>query len=234
MHTTYTPEALKLLLIEHDDGVLKSGDHSVGRDFCAMEFIAKIAGEPWTDSPACVHPALGAYCRVMNDAVWPSDEIRTETMLPLLAEVFGTTALVIDISRIAEWTIRIIVPIALEAAAELHLDQAHKTALRAAAKRCKAEGSLAAIDASMDAASDAARAASAASAASYAANAAIDATSYAASYAVNAARAASAASYAAKAASYAAKAASDAAKVEIYKLSIDIVIAEIKRAKESA
>jgi len=205
MNTTYTPEALKQLLIEHDDGVLKSGGHAVGRDFCAMEFIAKIAGEPWTDKPVCVHPLLGAYCRGMNDATWPSDEARTETMLPLLAEVFGTTALVIDMRRIAEQTIRIIVPIALEAAAELHHDEKHKAALRTAAERCRVEGSYAA---------------------SYAAN---DAASYsgdavrAASYAAKAARAARAASKAAK-----------AARVDVYQQSIAIVIAEIKRAKAAA
>ena len=194
MNTTYTPEALKKLLIEHDDGVLKSGGHAAGRDFCAMEFLAKIAGEPWTDKPQCVHPTLGAYCRGMNDATWPSDGNRTETMLPLLAEVFGTNNLNIDARRIAEQTIRVIVPIALEAAAELHHDEIHKAVLRAAAERCRVEGSYAACNA-----------------ASAACNAASDAAS--------------------DAAISASDAASNAARVEVYKQSIAIVIAEIKRAK---
>ena len=247
MNTTYTPEALKKLLIEHDDGVLKSGGHAAGRDFCAMEFLAKIAGEPWTDKPQCVHPTLGAYCRGMNDATWPSDGNRTETMLPLLAEVFGTNNLNIDARRIAEQTIRVIVPIALEAAAELHHDEIHKAVLRAAAERCRVEGSYAACNAASaacnaasDAASDAAisandaasNAAISASFAARAARAASDAASDAASAASAACDAASDAASAASAACNAASdAASDAARVEVYKQSIAIVIAEIKRAK---
>ena len=178
----FTAAKLKRLLIEHDDGVLKSGSHQKdGRDFCAMEFIAKVAGEPWTDTPECVHPSLSAYCRAMNDARWPSDDERTKGMLPLLANVFGTRDLKINIANIAEQTIRQIVPIALEHAASIHPDDKHKAALLDAAKRCK-------NDPAARAASDAARAAS--------------------------------------------YAASDAARIKIYKKSIAIVIAEIKRAKK--
>ena len=134
----FTADSLKALLIEHDDGVLKTGKHDPGRDFCAMEFLAKVAGEPWTDNPKCVHEALSAYCRRLNDSRWPSDEARTETMLPLLAAVFGTAELNISVKNIAEQTIRLIASIAMEATAKLNPKHAH--ALRAAGERCKNEG----------------------------------------------------------------------------------------------
>ena len=135
---TFTTATLKALLVEHDDGILKTGKHYPGRDFCAMEFLAKVAGEPWTDNPKCVHKELSAYCRRLNDSRWPSDAARTETMLPLLAAVFGTSALNISIKNIAEQTIRLIVPIAMEAAAKLN--PKHADTLRAAGERCKNEG----------------------------------------------------------------------------------------------
>ena len=162
----FTVEKLQELLHIHDDGVLKGGGHNEGRDFCAMEFIAKIAGEPWTDKPQCVHFALAAYCRQLNDSTWPSDALRTKTMLPLLAEVFGTRDLPIVMSNISLHTIRNVVPIALETAAELHPTPEHKEALTAAMKVCR--------DSTADSAARAARAAySADSAAARAAYAAI-------------------------------------------------------------
>ena len=45
MTKTFTPQELQALLVEHDDGVLKSGSHTPGRDFCAVEFINKITGQ---------------------------------------------------------------------------------------------------------------------------------------------------------------------------------------------
>jgi len=222
-----TAEKLKELLIEHDDGILKTGSHKPGgRDFCAMEFLAKVAGEPWTDNPKCVNRVLAAYCRRLNDSEWPSDEARTETMLPLLAAVFGTSHLKIDVKRIAEQTIRLIVPEAMEAAAKVNPKHADK--LRAAGKRCADEGTKESAQAARKAGRDAADAAyDAAAYAAYAADAAYAAAADAAAYA---AAAADAAAYAADAA-YAAYAADAAERIRLYKISISIVMAEIERAK---
>ncbi len=226
---TFTAETLKSLLIEHDDGVLKTGSHSPGRDFCAMEFIAKVAGEPWTDKPVCVNTALGAYCRRLNDGRWPDDATRTEVMLPLLAAVFGTRDLKIDVRRIASETIKLLIPVAIEAAASVQKDKTHADAMMVAAQRCREDGTR---DAALNA-KDVCRKAAAAYAYAAADAAAYAAAAYAAYAYAYAAAAADAAADAADAAAYAA-AAADAKwskRVEIYKISIGIVIAEINRAR---
>ena len=34
---------------------------------CLLEIVSKLAGEPWTDHPTCVHPTLGAIARAVHD-----------------------------------------------------------------------------------------------------------------------------------------------------------------------
>ncbi|MFC0622470.1 hypothetical protein [Kribbella deserti] len=34
---------------------------------CLLEVVSKLAGEPWTDHPSCVHPTLGAIARAVHD-----------------------------------------------------------------------------------------------------------------------------------------------------------------------
>ncbi|MET9274960.1 hypothetical protein [Kribbella sp. NPDC003557] len=36
-------------------------------DPCVMELVSRLAREPWTDRPACVHPVLSAVARVAHD-----------------------------------------------------------------------------------------------------------------------------------------------------------------------
>jgi hypothetical protein len=36
-------------------------------DPCVMELVSRLAREPWTDRPACVHPVLGAVARAVHD-----------------------------------------------------------------------------------------------------------------------------------------------------------------------
>jgi hypothetical protein len=54
-----------------------------------MEATALLAGEPHSDRPATVHPALAALARVVNDSV--SDAARP-TLLPLAPRMVGTAA----------------------------------------------------------------------------------------------------------------------------------------------
>jgi hypothetical protein len=69
---------------------LGRGAHSdPSRGVCLMEATALLAGEPHTDRPATVHPALAALARVVNDAV--SDAARP-TLLPLAPRMIGTAA----------------------------------------------------------------------------------------------------------------------------------------------
>ncbi len=47
-----------------------------------MEAAAFIAGEPWSDHPACVCPVIAAFMRSWNDGL--SDKDRNRLLLPLI------------------------------------------------------------------------------------------------------------------------------------------------------
>ena len=134
-----TVEALKKYLDEHDDGVLKNGDGTNKKGhFCAMNLAAVVAGEPFSDRPKCVHPALRGLCIRLNDGRWDSNEQRTEVLLPLIAECMGTAYLTFKSSALVELAIRKFVPMAFEAAASVNPKYADE--LRAAGKKCAEEG----------------------------------------------------------------------------------------------
>ncbi len=78
-----TEQELYALLHEHDDGVLKHGGHEPGRDFCALEFDAKVRGREWSDDPVTL-PDL----RRLNDARWSSDAARTAAIVPVMAALW--------------------------------------------------------------------------------------------------------------------------------------------------
>jgi hypothetical protein len=52
-----------------------------------MEYVALLAGEEWTDSPACTHPVLARMAQVVNDRL--SDDRRHE-LVPMIGRLFGT------------------------------------------------------------------------------------------------------------------------------------------------
>lgn len=54
---------------------------------CVMEYVALLAGEPWTDSPKCTHPVLAEMARLAND--FGPDDRRYE-LVPLIGRLFGT------------------------------------------------------------------------------------------------------------------------------------------------
>jgi hypothetical protein len=53
-----------------------------------MEFASYLAGERWSDHPACTHPLLASLARQVNDHV--SDDAR-QTLLTLVPDVIGLT-----------------------------------------------------------------------------------------------------------------------------------------------
>ena len=67
---------------------LDSGGH---RNFesgvCAMEAVAYIAREPFSDHPQCVCPVVASFIRSFNDGL--ADDERS-ILLPLLPKVIGT------------------------------------------------------------------------------------------------------------------------------------------------
>lgn len=56
---------------------------------CVMEYVALLAGEPWSDRPKCTHPVLAQVALVVNDCL--PDERRHE-LVPLIGRLFGTAA----------------------------------------------------------------------------------------------------------------------------------------------
>ena len=70
--------------------VLERGRHaSTDGGACAMEAASWLAGEPWSDRPASVHPRLAAVARATNDAL---DDLRRQSLWPLILQSVGTGA----------------------------------------------------------------------------------------------------------------------------------------------
>lgn len=68
---------------------LHHGAHSPSdAQMCAMEAVAFVAGEPWSDHPQCASPVIGAFMRAWNDGL-PDDE-RNALLLPLISRLVGT------------------------------------------------------------------------------------------------------------------------------------------------
>jgi hypothetical protein len=70
---------------------LKFGTHKPDSQFCVMEAAAYIAGEPWSDHPACVPQTITAVLRRWNDAL-PSDRDRDRLLKPFLPRIIGLRA----------------------------------------------------------------------------------------------------------------------------------------------
>jgi hypothetical protein len=180
---------------------LSAGAHSPGDGkACVMEYVALLAGEAWTDTPACTYRPLARAAQVVNDRLRDEDR---HLLVPLIGRLFGTTAPVSD-TAFARFAAMSVLPLA-RAVEHLH----------PAAKACNdVVGRYWRGEASIDGVRAARKAAAADAAAAYAAYAAADAAAYAAASAYaayNAAAAYAAASAADAASSYAAYAYADAA-----------------------
>lgn len=72
-----------------DELTLDAGAHhdATPGQWCLMEATAYLAGEPWSDHPACVSPVLGAYGRGLNDA-W--DDVQRQQLVPFIPRLLGT------------------------------------------------------------------------------------------------------------------------------------------------
>ena len=115
LHTTALEEIAAL--------PLSSGQHSGIEDgMCVMEAVAYVAGEPWSDRPACACPVISAFMRSWNDAL-PTDEDRDRLLRPLIATLVGTRSTPEVEQRrttmAADWMIRVQTPAWLRLA---HLD----------------------------------------------------------------------------------------------------------------
>src|SRR3954447_6121603 len=69
--------------------VLSRGKHRNPRKgACFMEFASYLAGEPWSDHPACTHPLLAGVARDVNDCRTDAGRSR---LAPLIPSVIGLT-----------------------------------------------------------------------------------------------------------------------------------------------
>ncbi|WP_198168982.1 hypothetical protein [Herbidospora daliensis] len=69
--------------------LLSRGKHRNPRKgACFMEFASYLAGERWSDHPACTHPLLAAMARLVNDYTTDTNRQR---LAPLIPSVIGLT-----------------------------------------------------------------------------------------------------------------------------------------------
>ena len=71
--------------------VLAAGRHrSPRKGACFMEFASYLAGERWSDHPACTHPALAFLARMVNDFTTSGDRSRLAVLIPSVIGVTGS------------------------------------------------------------------------------------------------------------------------------------------------
>jgi hypothetical protein len=63
---------------------------------CLMEYVAYLAGEPWSDRPDCTHPVLAALARAVNDQL-PDKE--RQGLARLADRLIGTAPRGSDLQR---------------------------------------------------------------------------------------------------------------------------------------
>src|SRR5690606_35527944 len=67
--------------------ILSAGRHrNASRGACFMEYASYLAGEPWSDRPACTHPLLSSLARDVNDL---TTDARRSALLPYVPRVVG-------------------------------------------------------------------------------------------------------------------------------------------------
>lgn len=115
-------------------------DYVLGHDdpdqgVCLLELAAVFAGQPFSDTPPCVSPVLGAFGRRLNDAL-PDD--KRQALKPLIPSLVDTAGDGLDEARsylALDWLIRTYLPTwlrlvpALTAQADLLVQHAPITSL---------------------------------------------------------------------------------------------------------
>jgi len=124
---------MDLTLIRFGTGKHDATDAPTGdRDLCIMEAVAYIAGEPWSDAPACASPVVSAFLREWNDTL--SDEDRDRLLpaavwVPRLVDSLADNATEERRAYLAlDWMIRVQTPAWLDLTPSL---APHAAALRA-------------------------------------------------------------------------------------------------------
>ena len=97
---------------------LATGNHTdPSQGACVMEYVSVLAGEPFTDAPACTHPVLAAAAIRVNDSLNDADRA---LLVPLIGRLFGTPPTGTDLEqrvlsvRLAVWSARNVAHLVLE------------------------------------------------------------------------------------------------------------------------
>jgi hypothetical protein len=91
-----TRTSLGCRMLNHDDQppallpMLSRGKHrSPRKGACFMEFASLLAGERWSDHPACTHPLLAAVARHVNDYTSDAGRSRLADLIPSVVGLTG-------------------------------------------------------------------------------------------------------------------------------------------------
>jgi len=112
-------EVLKDRLEEVSGFELLSGAHEPNSEgqMCVMEAVAYVAGEEWSDSPACASPVIAAFMRSWNDSL---DQEGRQRLKPYIPKLVGTAASQEVEERrsfmAGDWQVRVFTPAWLELA----------------------------------------------------------------------------------------------------------------------
>ena len=69
---------------------LSAGGHEYEDEgACVMEAVSYVAGEPWSDTPACACPVISELLRAWNDAL-PTDADRDRLLRPFIPHLVGS------------------------------------------------------------------------------------------------------------------------------------------------
>jgi len=104
---------------------LRKGDHSANAELemCVMEAAAYVAGEPWSDHPACACPVITEFMISWNDSL-PNDADRDRLLKPLIPLIVGTRSTKEVEERRSymalDWLIRVYTPKWLDMVPALH------------------------------------------------------------------------------------------------------------------
>jgi hypothetical protein len=154
---------------------LDAGGHKPDGEFCVMEAVAYVAGEPWSDKPECASPVLGAFLRSWNDTL---DDDTRQLLKPYIPKLVGTRGTEVQEEKRAwmatDWLARECAPAFLRVAGLVeHAEALEGLAALTTAKRAKRAQPT--LDAARAAAGAAARAAAGDAAGAAARDAAWDA-----------------------------------------------------------
>jgi hypothetical protein len=150
---------------------------------CLMEYVSLLAGEEWSDTPACTYRPLAKAAQVVNDSLSDPDR---HLLVPLIGRLFGTT-LPVDDRLFALRVARTVEHLSPDAKACNDVTERYLTGDATRDELRSADAAQAAYAADSDAARYAAHAAYAADAAQAAYAADSDAARYAAHAAATAA-----------------------------------------------